>query len=248
MLTHKTKLIARIDPLKYLLNKATLTGRLAKWVMILSEFDIEYVDRKAIKGQAIADQLEDAPMIDDVPLQSEFPNESILTISPAKPWQLYFDGSYTQHGAGAGILFITPQGDSIPKSYRLSFPCTNNIAEYEALTTGLRIAVQWKIQELRVFGDSQLVIRQATDDYQTKDEKLMPYKQLVDDLKQHFAKIEFEQIPREQNRAADAMATIASLIDLPQNETCYEFLVDNLLIPSYEITPMEMICVVSPES
>lgn len=113
--------------------------------MILSEFDIEYVDIKAIKGQAIADQLADAPMIDDVPLISEFLDESILIVSHAKPWQLYFDGSYTQHGAGAGILFITPQGDSIPKSYRLSFPCTNNIAEYEALTTGLRIAVRWKI-------------------------------------------------------------------------------------------------------
>ncbi|GLJ18026.1 hypothetical protein SUGI_0318100 [Cryptomeria japonica] len=145
MLTHKTKLVARIDPLKYLLNKATLTGRLAKWVMILSEFNIEYVDRKAIKGQALADQLADAPMIDDVPLSSKFLDESILTMSHAKPWQLYFDGSYTQHGAAANILFITPQGDSIPKSYYLSFPCTNNIAEYEALTTGLRIAVQWKI-------------------------------------------------------------------------------------------------------
>ncbi|GLJ23511.1 hypothetical protein SUGI_0445440 [Cryptomeria japonica] len=118
-------------------------------------------------------------------------------MSHAKPWQLYFDGSYTQHGVEAGILFITPQGDSIPKSYHLSFPCTNNIAEYEALTTGLRIAVQWKIQELCVFGDSQLVIHQETDDYQTKDEKLMPCKQMVDDLKQHFTKIDFEQIPRE---------------------------------------------------
>ncbi|GLJ50600.1 hypothetical protein SUGI_1077990 [Cryptomeria japonica] len=109
--------------------------------MILSEFDIEYVDRKAINGQAIVDQLADAPMIDDVPLRLEFPDESILTMSHAKPWQLYFDDSYTQHGAGAGILFITPQGDSIPKSYRLSIPCTNNIAEYKALTIGLRIAV-----------------------------------------------------------------------------------------------------------
>lgn len=55
MLTHKTKLVARIDQLEYLLNKARLTGRLAKWVMILSKFDIKYVDRKAIKGQSIAD-------------------------------------------------------------------------------------------------------------------------------------------------------------------------------------------------
>ncbi|GLJ16331.1 hypothetical protein SUGI_0276020 [Cryptomeria japonica] len=76
----------------------------------------------------------------------------------------------------------------------------------------------------------------------------MPYKQMVDGLKQHFTKIDFEQIPREQNRAADAMATIASLIDLPPNKTRYEFLVDNLLVPSYEIMPTEMICVVGPES
>ena len=55
LLTHKVKLISKIDPLKYLLKKIALTGRLAKWVMILSEFDIKYVDRKAIKGQAIAD-------------------------------------------------------------------------------------------------------------------------------------------------------------------------------------------------
>lgn len=49
LLTHKVKLISKIGPLKYFLNKIALTGRLAKWVMILSEFDIEYVDRKAIK-------------------------------------------------------------------------------------------------------------------------------------------------------------------------------------------------------
>lgn len=108
MLTHKTKLIARIDPLKYLLNKATLTGRLAKWVMILSVFDIEYVDRKAIKGQAIANQLADAPMIDDTPIVSKFLDESILMVTNLKPWKLYFDGSYMQHGTGAGIIFITP--------------------------------------------------------------------------------------------------------------------------------------------
>ena len=55
MLVHTTRLVAKIDPLKYLLSKAALTGRLAKWVMILSEFDIQYVERKAIKGQTIAD-------------------------------------------------------------------------------------------------------------------------------------------------------------------------------------------------
>lgn len=154
LLTHKVQLIAKIDPLKYLLSKAALTGRLAKWVMILSEFDIEYVDRKAIKGQVITDQLANAPLIGDHPLISNFPDEEIFMITTTQTWKLYFDGSYTRHGLGAGILFITPQGDNIPKSYRLTFPCTNNIAKYEALITGLRLAVQWKLQELQVYGDS----------------------------------------------------------------------------------------------
>jgi len=173
MLNQTTKLISNVDPLKYLLSKALLTGRLVKWVMILSEFDIQYVNRKAIKGQVIADQLAAAPITDIQPIYPEFPAR----------WQLYFDGSYTQHGSGAGILFVTPQGDCIPKSYRIAFPCTNNIAEYEALITGLRMAVQWAIKQLRVFGDSQLVIKQVLDEYQTKDEKLLPYKLMVDDFK-----------------------------------------------------------------
>ena len=60
MLSHTIKLIEKIDPLKYLLSKAALIGWLPKWVMVLSEFDIEYVDCKAIKGHVIDDQLADA--------------------------------------------------------------------------------------------------------------------------------------------------------------------------------------------
>jgi len=55
MLAHQIKLIAKIYPLKYLFSKAMLTGRMAKWVMILSEHDIEYVERKVIKGKVITD-------------------------------------------------------------------------------------------------------------------------------------------------------------------------------------------------
>lgn len=81
MLNNKTKLIAKIDPLKYLLSKATLMGHLAKWVMLLSEFDIEYVDRKAIKGQTIANKLVDTPLQGDHPLIEKFPDDSIMSIT-----------------------------------------------------------------------------------------------------------------------------------------------------------------------
>lgn len=95
MLAHKIKLIAKIDPLKYLLSKAMLIRRMAKWVMILSEYDIEYVEWRAIKGQVITDQLVEVPMYLDNPLILEFPDESIFNLSIADHWKLYFDGSYT---------------------------------------------------------------------------------------------------------------------------------------------------------
>ena len=81
ILAHTMWLIAKIDPLKYLLSKATLIGHLEKWVMILSEFDIEYVEHKAIKGQAIVDQLTEAPITDHQPLHIDFPDGSILLLT-----------------------------------------------------------------------------------------------------------------------------------------------------------------------
>ena len=65
----------KIDPLKYLLCIAALTGRLTKWMMILLEFDIEYIERKAIKGQAIVDQFTKSPLQDDAPIQVDFLDE-----------------------------------------------------------------------------------------------------------------------------------------------------------------------------
>ena len=69
MLNHTRHLIAKIDPLKYFLSKSALTSRAAKWVLILSEFDIVYKDRKAIKGQVIVDQLVEAPLQGDHPIK-----------------------------------------------------------------------------------------------------------------------------------------------------------------------------------
>ena len=78
LLTHKVKLIAKIDPLKYLLSKSALTGRLVKWVMILSEFDIEYIHRKVIKGQAIYDPWDKSPLEEFYPIEVDFPDAHIL--------------------------------------------------------------------------------------------------------------------------------------------------------------------------
>ena len=97
MLAQIVHLITKIDPLKYLSGKAMLTGRLAKWMMIFSKFEIHYVKRKAMKGQAIADQLVDFPLEDMTPMKIEFPNVSIMHITE-RTWNFFFDGSHTQNG------------------------------------------------------------------------------------------------------------------------------------------------------
>ena len=114
---------------------------------------------------------------------------------------------------------------------------------------GLKIAIQWNIQHLQVFGDSQLVIYQVNDDYETKDDKLMHYKKMVDFLKSKFITIYFHQIPRIHNKKADTMATITSMIDMPQNLEHSKFLVEQLLIPSFELSQSEFVCeLVGPNS
>ena len=57
MLAYKVWLVARIDPLKYLMEKPVQDGKTAKWVLLLSEFNIKYVTQKSVKGRAIADHL-----------------------------------------------------------------------------------------------------------------------------------------------------------------------------------------------
>src|SRR5271156_872977 len=103
-----------------------------------------------------------------------------------RTWKMFFDGSFMQNGSGASVLFVSPHGYTIPKSYKLLFPCTNNIAEYDALTNRLKIAIEWRITELHIYGDSQLIINQFNHEYQIKHEKMVPYNKMVDSLKHYF--------------------------------------------------------------
>jgi ribonuclease HI len=59
---------------------------------------------------------------------------------------MYFDGSYTLKGAGAGVMLIPPEGDMLKYAIQIEFSATNNTAEYEALVTRLRLDKELSIQ------------------------------------------------------------------------------------------------------
>uniref|UniRef100_A0A803N616 RNase H type-1 domain-containing protein n=1 Tax=Chenopodium quinoa TaxID=63459 RepID=A0A803N616_CHEQI len=70
------------------------------------------------------------------------------------PWEMYLDGAARQDGAGAGVVFVSPEKHILPYSFVLTQLCSNNMAEYQALIMGLQMAVKMGIQDLDVYGDS----------------------------------------------------------------------------------------------
>ena len=158
-------LVSRLDPLRYLFDRPVLTGRLMRWLVLLTEFDIQYVTQKLIKGSIVADHLASFPVSDDRSIDDDFPDEQFVSMTCIIGWHLYFDGAANQSGFGIGILLISPQGDHIPRSVRLVFSghhqLTNNIVEYEACITGLETALDLGIRQLEIHGDSNLVIQQT---------------------------------------------------------------------------------------
>jgi ribonuclease HI len=111
---------------------------------------ISFAPRKAIKSQVLADFV--AEWVD-----TQLPT---ALIQP-ELWTMFFDGSLMKTGAGAGLLFISPLGKNLRCVMRLHFPASNNVAEYEALVNGLRIAIELGVRRLDARGDSQLVIDQV---------------------------------------------------------------------------------------
>ncbi|PKI66962.1 hypothetical protein CRG98_012627 [Punica granatum] len=177
-------------PLKYLLDSPSSMRNIAKWHCKLTEYDIEYVSRTSVKGQAIADHLAEFPIKDNTPINPDFPDERILQVEgeEEKPgWKMYFDGAINSARSGIGTVLISPDGRYYPVAAKIDFPCTNNVAEYEACIIGLQAAI---------------------------DFKLVPYHEYLERLTENFEDISFTYTPRLKNQFADALATLASMVSI----------------------------------
>ncbi|XXG68190.1 hypothetical protein AAC387_Pa06g1334 [Persea americana] len=163
LLSNTTYLISRINLLKVLVTKeGSLNARLAKWSILLSQFDIRYVPQKAIKGQALADFLAEHPLPKDSPLRDDLPDEPVYNVEISSlnaSWNMYFDCATRTNEkgkliSGIGILFVRPNKYMIPHAFSLLEPCSNNEAEYQALIIRLELALESGITMLEAFGDS----------------------------------------------------------------------------------------------
>ncbi|KAL0299018.1 UNVERIFIED_CONTAM: hypothetical protein Sradi_6561600 [Sesamum radiatum] len=198
-------LVSKANPLKYVMAKPVLSDRLARWYLQLQQFEITYVPQKAVKGQVLADFLADHPMPAEWELSDDLPDEDVLVIEVTPPWKMYFDGASHKEGAGAGVVFVTSEGEVLPYSFTLTQNCSNNVAEYQALILGLEIAVDAKQLPLKVYGDSQLVVNQLLGLYEVKKPELLPYHNYAKRLMGWLGDVELEHLPRKDNKQADAL-------------------------------------------
>ena len=131
--------------------------------MLLTKFDVHYVTQKSIKGSIVTDYLISLPVSDGRAIDDDFPYEDVAAMTSLLSWLMYFDGVVNHSRYGIGIFFISPHGDHIPRSVRLTFsdrhPATNNIVEYEACILGLETVLELRIKQMEVFGDSNMVLR-----------------------------------------------------------------------------------------
>ncbi|XP_050897462.1 uncharacterized protein LOC127104316 [Lathyrus oleraceus] len=216
-----------MDLIKYILEKPVVNGRISRWQMLLTEYDIQYVTQKAIKGSVLSDYLAHLSIEGYQPLRFDFPNEDIMFIKDfimpgfeagpeegpklGSQWTLVFDGSSNARGHGIGVVITSPTGFHLPFTARLSFDCTNNMAEYEVCIYGLEAEIDLRIKILEVYGDSTLVMSQVKGDWETRDSKFIPYKEHIRKWVPYFDEISFHHISREESQLGDALAMLASM-------------------------------------
>lgn len=119
---------------------------------------------KAIKSQALTDFI------------LELPRGTEETIPAcAREWTLHVNGVSGAERKGAGLVLQGPEGMEVIKAIKFSFLVTNNIAEYEALISGLELVGRVQIKSLKIYSDSNLLFQQMNGEYEVKNPTLKRY-------------------------------------------------------------------------
>ncbi|GJU94925.1 reverse transcriptase domain-containing protein [Tanacetum coccineum] len=190
------------QPIKQIISRLDVAGRLQKWSIMLGEHNITYRPMTSVKGHILAYFLIEKP--------DENPPDTSVVKTPPEPWILFTNGSSCVDGSGTSLMMTSPEGTEFTYELRFQFTASNNEAEYEALIAGLRIAAQMGVRNVQVSVDSKLVENQGLGTYVAKEENMVKYLEKVKSLVSSFDNFSISQVPRGKNKIADALSKIAS--------------------------------------
>jgi len=163
------------------------------WSVELSEFDIRYEPRGAIKSQCLTDF---SAKLTPLP-----------TLSGG--WTLYVDGSSNKTACGAGVVLEGPGDLFLEQALQFGFRATNNQAEYEALLAGLNLAYDMGAREVTCKSDSQVMVGQVNGEFEVKEPLLQRYYHAAKNSIARFNKAPLEHIPREDSKRADILSKLS---------------------------------------
>ena len=127
------------------------------------------------------------PREEEFSLDDEVPGEVAMAEEVREQWVMKFDGSPTTQSRGVGVVLYHEEDKVVAFSFKLEFPCSNNIAEYEAYLTGLATAFEMGIKHLKVMGDSNLVVCQTKGSFSLKEPNLTPYRTMAQKMEEKFS-------------------------------------------------------------
>jgi ribonuclease HI len=188
---------SKFDVIKHMLSMPILNGRIGKWILALSEFELKFESAKAVKRQFIAVFI----------TEHRDPSINLLEITP---WALFFDGSSCGKGGGVGILLISPRGEMFEFAIPIQPTVTNNQAGYEALLRGLQYLKEVKTISVEIFGASELVIKQLNGQYESRNNIQRNYYEECKEILKSFQLVILQHIPRENNGEANRLPQSAS--------------------------------------
>ncbi|XP_074357139.1 uncharacterized protein LOC141696896 [Apium graveolens] len=163
--------------------------------------------KTAIKAQALADFIIECSFLEEEPEPMNiYPETNQDTNLGA--WPLKVDGSSTSKRSGAELILKSPERFNIQTAISFGFPVTKNQAEYEALIAGLKLSKTLRVQYLKLYNDSQIVVKQTNGDYIAKDPILEKYQALVQSYLASIPKYQVPQICREENEEADILSKL----------------------------------------
>jgi len=128
-----------------------------------------------------------------------------------------------------GVVLVSPHKYVIPRTFSLTEPCCNNVAEYNALLIGMQIADEIGVKNLKVHGDSKLIVNQVREEYEVRHEDLVPYYNATIYMSERFRNFYIDHVPRQQNAHADTLASLAAFLALPAR------VVKKILIYSHDL-------------
>ena len=122
----------------------------------------------------------------------------------------YFDGGARSNPgpAGYGVYIVDDAGNVLAELSGSLGNTTNNIAEYNGLIAALQWAVDNKVTQITIKGDSLLIVEQMRGNYKVKNEGLRPLHMKARMLVMQIGDVKFEHVRRELNKEADRLSNV----------------------------------------